>query len=915
MGRKAKFNKEGEMVKKGPGKKAKKQKDPSFPKTLQDNDIPKNLSHRQKLRARKRLQKAEALKEKRKLNSKNNNSQKPKLNKAKEITNEASDSEPSEEFEIDSEEDFSNCEEDVEMKPSKGFTDDNKAWLQPKRKIKKAESDEEVSSEEDSSEEDTSDEINDDKSEEETSEKLESLNDLSEEESEGQDEFSDSDGSKDDDEEDLLPIEKQSKILRREQKVERELAEKEMELNVASQEAFKFPTKDQDVTSLQEVQQRIREIIAVLTDFNKLRDVKHSRSDYLDILKSDLCTYYSYNEFLMNRFMQLFPLSELLEFLEASEVQRPLTIRTNSLKTRRRDLAQALINRGVNLDPIGKWSKVGLVVYSAQVPMGATPEYLAGHYMIQGASSMLPVMALAPQENERILDLASAPGGKASHIAGIMKNTGVLFANDVNKDRIKAVVGNFHRLGVVNSVITCMDGRKYPEYMKGFDRALLDAPCTGTGVVAKDQSVKTSKDDLDIQRCYNLQRQLLLAAIDCVNAKSSTGGHIVYSTCSVLPEENEWVIDYALKKRNVKLVETGLDFGTEGFVNYRHYRFHPTMKLTRRFYPHTHNMDGFFVAKLKKFSNVIPATTDVGTEEEEEEETSVGTTEEDSEEPIKKKKKQELVEKNGVETYAKKAKPEKFNQKNLKVKEKQQTLNDKGRTIKKMKKNSQNGQISGKQQKLGPLAPAIEEEKLKNKKNIIQKSTFNKEFSSPENLAARKIVSNDALHKKNKKTKPSAAENLVMKDKLSMTKKKKNAFPKNSVNANVSNDGVLKRKNKNALSPRKSETEKVSDDKVLRKKKKTSSPQGSSTSNEKKKKKLLNSTDSTGSDIVLNKTSISKIRVDSKKVEWDDVPMEAVKKLGDKLKKKHMRKKLGNLGKPMKVEKKGKLNKQKGKSR
>lgn len=99
-----------------------------------------------------------------------------------------------------------------------------------------------------------------------------------------------------------------------------------------------------------------------------------------------------------------------------------------------------MINRGVNLDPLGNWTKVGLVVYSSQVPMGATPEYLAGHYIIQGASSFLPVEALDPKENERILDMCAAPGGKASHIAAFMKNTGVLFANDVNQDRLKAVV-------------------------------------------------------------------------------------------------------------------------------------------------------------------------------------------------------------------------------------------------------------------------------------------------------------------------------------------------------------------------------------------------------------------------------------------------------------------------------------------
>lgn len=293
-----------------------------------------------------------------------------------------------------------------------------------------------------------------------------------------------------------------------------------------------------------------------------------------------------------------------------------MTIRTNTLKTRRRDLAGALINRGVNLDPLGKWTKVGLVVFNSQVPLGATPEYLAGHYMIQGASSLLPVMALAPQENERILDMCSAPGGKGSHIASIMKNTGVLFANDSNRDRIKAIVANFHRLGIVNAVVSCEDGTKFRNIMTGFDRVLLDAPCTGTGVVSKDPSVKTTKSDVDVQRCYNLQRKLLLTAIDCVDAKSSSGGYIVYSTCSVLPEENEWVIDYALKKRNVKLVPTGLDFGVEGFTKFRQHRFHPSLNLTKRYYPHTHNMDGFYVAKLKKFSNTIPITKEQQEEDE-----------------------------------------------------------------------------------------------------------------------------------------------------------------------------------------------------------------------------------------------------------------------------------------------------------
>lgn len=101
-----------------------------------------------------------------------------------------------------------------------------------------------------------------------------------------------------------------------------------------------------------------------------------------------------------------------------------ITLRVNTVKARRRELAAALIARGVNLDPIGPWSKVGLVVYDSKVPIGATPEYMAGHYMLQGASSFMPVMALAPQSGEAVVDVAAAPGGKTSYIAALMKNSG-----------------------------------------------------------------------------------------------------------------------------------------------------------------------------------------------------------------------------------------------------------------------------------------------------------------------------------------------------------------------------------------------------------------------------------------------------------------------------------------------------------
>lgn len=366
---------------------------------------------------------------------------------------------------------------------------------------------------------------------------------------------------------------------------------------------------------LQLLRTRITDTLRVLGDFSKLADKSKSRAEYSSLLLSDICIYYGYTPYLAEKLLSLFTPLEAFAFFEANESPRPVVLRTNTLRTNRRTLAQALINRGVVLEPVGKWSKVGLQIFESAVPLGATPEYLAGHYIIQAASSFLPVMALAPQANERILDMAAAPGGKTTHISALMRNTGAIFANDANRQRAKGLIGNIHRLGCKNTIVSNLDAKEaFPKILGGFDRVLLDAPCSGTGVIGKDPNVKTSKTERDFLALPHMQKQLLLAAIDSTDHASKTGGYIVYATCSVTVEENEGVVQYALRKRpNIRIVDTGLGtFGSEGFRNYLNKKFDDRMNMTRRYYPHRENVDGFFVCKLKKIgaspSGAQPAT-------------------------------------------------------------------------------------------------------------------------------------------------------------------------------------------------------------------------------------------------------------------------------------------------------------------
>ena len=398
----------------------------------------------------------------------------------------------------------------------------------------------------------------------------------SDEEQSDDDEFNAEASDDDDDDDELLEVERQSRLIDAEMKLEEDEAEQEMRRTIAQQTAvFHLPTAEEleddknRVVPPSELRARIEDVLEVLADFKTRREPGRSRSEYIESLARDMAELFGYLQELVDYFLSMFGPNECLEFLEASDKSRPLVVRVNTLKARRKDLAAALMKRGVRLDPLAPWSKVGLKIYESTVPIGATPEYLSGHYMLQSAASMCPVMALGPQPGDRVLDMSAAPGGKTSYISQLMRNKGVVIANDLKAERQKATVANLHRLGVRNVVTCCYDGRKIGSQMRNsFDRILLDAPCSGLGVISRDPSVKVQRTIPDVQRCAHLQKELLVAAIDALNHKSKKGGgFMVYSTCSVAVAENEEVVNYLLSKRDVKLVDTGLDFGTSSSLS------------------------------------------------------------------------------------------------------------------------------------------------------------------------------------------------------------------------------------------------------------------------------------------------------------------------------------------------------------
>ena len=229
--------------------------------------------------------------------------------------------------------------------------------------------------------------------------------------------------------------------------------------------------------------------------------------------------------------------------------------------------------------------------------LGSTHEYLMGHYYIQDLASMYPVFYLNPQRNDFVLDMAAAPGGKTTHLAQIMENRGHIFAMDNNKKRIKPLVYNLRRCGVRNTTVLHMDANSSHKQEFNTDKILLDAPCTGEGLIREDPSRKTSKSLSEITGMMRKQYSLLQSAIKTVKS----GGLIMYSTCSIAPEENEFVIQKALDSHsNIEILSIDDEWGLPGYINVLGMELSGEMLKTRRLLPHIHNTIGFFYSLLRK---------------------------------------------------------------------------------------------------------------------------------------------------------------------------------------------------------------------------------------------------------------------------------------------------------------------------
>lgn len=301
---------------------------------------------------------------------------------------------------------------------------------------------------------------------------------------------------------------------------------------------------------------------------------------------------------MIERYIDFLGLDDTIKLLKANEQPLEPSIRVNTLKIQTEELRNRLEKKGFLLQNI-KWLSYGFKVLKETYNLGSLHEYLQGYFYLQNVASMLPPIILDPKPDEIVIDMCAAPGGKATHMAQMMNNKGCLILIERNSKRIPALEINLRRLGVLNSIVINLDAINLHKLNIKADKILLDAPCTGEGLVRQDKSRKKSKTQEDIKKLAKVQEKLLSSGLRILKP----GGTLVYSTCSIAPEENELVIHKILEEETKFIIgKISESYGINGLTKVYGMTLREDLKFSQRLYPHIHNTIGFFICLIKRIT-------------------------------------------------------------------------------------------------------------------------------------------------------------------------------------------------------------------------------------------------------------------------------------------------------------------------
>ena len=284
-------------------------------------------------------------------------------------------------------------------------------------------------------------------------------------------------------------------------------------------------------------------------------------------------------------------------------IPRKQSVRINTLKATIQSVQEELLRLGVKTEG-SAIMHTGLFVSENLSSVRDSTLASEGNIYIQNSASWLPVLALDPQPNDHILDVCAAPGGKTSHIAEISENKAFITANDNSRPRLLKLQRNLERLGVENISYTLHDATRlaYKLEPESFDKILLDAPCSGEGMMTLDDKKSfESWSVAHIKRLQQLQKKLIIQAWQLLKP----GGTLVYSTCTMAPEENEAVVDYLLRRHDDVVVErlesiaSSLSNTVQPVLSWNGKPYNQKISNALRLKPSPY-VEAFFVIKLTK---------------------------------------------------------------------------------------------------------------------------------------------------------------------------------------------------------------------------------------------------------------------------------------------------------------------------